>query len=387
MKAKLSTLFLFLTFIGFAQQFQLSPESEISALTVGQGDNLNDAFGHSAFRIKDKSRNLDVVYDYGRYDFNTPNFYLKFVQGKLNYLIGKRRYSDFFETYRFYDRTIEEQKLNLSQKQKQKLYNYLVNNYKPENRTYLYDFFYDNCATRIRDVLNTATSNTIVYSSLNRQEQSFRDLIHRNVGHNTWGSFGIDIALGSLVDKVATDNEQMFLPEYIHKHFDNAALGGSNLTKTNTMVYMSKHFKGYKTPLIISPIIIMSLIGLLIIYITYRDYKRNKISKWLDISLFVITGLSGLLLLFLWFGTDHTSTGYNYNLLWAFPLNLFVMGQLFKKTTKNWFRSYIKFLIIMLCLMSLHWIIGVQSFALAFLPILIALLARYAYLTYFYKPE
>ena len=111
---------LFFVKYSFSQQFQLSPQAEISVLTIGQGDNLNDAFGHNAFRVKDKSVGLDIVYDYGRYDFETPNFYLKFAQGKLNYLIGKRKFRNFFDTYRFYDRTIKEQKLNLSQEQKTK---------------------------------------------------------------------------------------------------------------------------------------------------------------------------------------------------------------------------------------------------------------------------
>ena len=370
----------------FSQQFQLSPQAEISVLTIEQSTNLNDAFGHSAFRIKDTSRNLDVVYDYGRYDFEAPNFILKFTLGKLNYLIGKRNYGDFVQVYQFYDRTINEQQLNLNQKQKQKLYNYLVNNYKPENRAYLYDFFYDNCATKIRDVVNVATSQNTTYTSLPEiNEASFRDLIHQNVGHNTWGSFGIDIALGSLVDKTATKEEQLFLPEYVFKHFGNASIANTPLVKNTSTIYTSKNNKGYNTAFLISPIFIMSIIGFLIIYITYKDYKNNKRSNWLDIILCIITGLSGFILLFLWFGTNHTATSYNYNLLWAFPLNIFIVKQLLGKKIKNWILGYMKFLIIMLCLMCLHWIIGVQVFAYAFLPILLALLVRYIYLIKYLK--
>jgi len=386
---RLNLFFLALLFFfsfSFCQSGQLSTNAEISVLTVGQGDNLNDAFGHSAFRVKDRNSGLDIVYGYGRYDFNTPNFYLKFVQGKLNYLMGKRKFSDFFELYRYYDRTIQEQKLNLSQDQKQRLYNYLINNYKPENRAYLYDFFYDNCATKIRDVANVTSNSTITYLEISEEDKkTFRELIHEEVGHNTWGSFGIDIALGSLIDKKATKEEQLFLPKYIFESFKNVSLNEKPLVKSSNTIYKSRYGTAYKTNFFVSPIFIVSLIAILIIFITFKDNKNSKRTKWLDVLLFSISGLIGVLLLLLWFGTDHTTTGYNYNLLWAFPLNLFALIQFFKKTPKKWFRSYLKYLIIMLALMAMHWIIGVQVFAIGFLPLLIALIIRYVYLIKYYK--
>ncbi|RZN83095.1 MAG: DUF4105 domain-containing protein [Winogradskyella sp.] len=387
MRLKLSALVLlcFLNY-SFSQQLQLSPKAEVSVLTFGPGTNLNDAFGHNAFRIKDRTQGLDVVFGYGGYDFDAPNFYLKFAQGKLNYLISRKKYSDIFQLYRYYDRTIDEQTLNFNQDQKQALYNYLDNNYKPENRRYLYDFFYDNCATKIRDVANVSASQTISYSEIKDEEKkTFRTLIHEQVGLNTWGSFGIDIALGSIIDRPVTGNEQQFLPKYIFKSFENAQLDSKPLVKSTNTIYKSRHNKGYTTNLIFSPIVIMLLLSALIIYLTYRDSKSGKRTKWLDIILFGLTGLIGIALLLLWFGTDHTATGYNYNLLWAFPINLFVIGQLFKEQTKNWFRGFLKFLVIMLTLMTMHWIIGIQVFAIALLPFLIALLVRYIYLLRYYK--
>ena len=136
------TSILFISFVQGQQNQLLSPQAEISVLTIGPGASLNDAFGHSAFRIKDPIKGTDLVFNYGVYDFNTPNFYLKFAQGKLNYLIGLNYYEDFFETYISQNRTIKEQVLNVSSSEKQKLFDYLLNNIKPENRAYLYDFFY-----------------------------------------------------------------------------------------------------------------------------------------------------------------------------------------------------------------------------------------------------
>lgn len=385
MKFKLSLFSLFFfSYLSFSQSFQLSPNAEISVLTIGSGNYLNDAFGHNTFRVKDRARGLDVSFDYGGYDFDAPNFYLKFARGKLNYLTGKNRFKDIYTFYTEEDRTITEQKLNLTQTQKQRLYNYLINDYKPENRRYLYDFFYDNCATKIRDVVEIAIQSDITYSSLiNTEPKTFRQLIHEHVGINTWGSFGIDIALGSLVDRQATAREYMFLPKYISKSFSNAKISEAPLVKSTNIIHQSKNNTGYNKPLLVSPLVILTLIGLFIIYLTRKDEKRQTRSRWLDSLLFGITGTIGVFLLLLWFATDHSTTGYNYNLLWAFPLNLVLMLQLFSSKQKKWVNSFLKFLMILLGLMTLHWFMGVQSFALTLIPFLIALLYRYYFLLKF----
>lgn len=387
MKLKL-LLFIFLFNIAaiFAQRFQLTPDAKVSVLTIGPGESLNDAFGHNAFRIKDSNLGIDVVYGYGEYDFDAPNFYLKFAQGKLNYLISRHNFSDFYRHYLSYDRTIEEQILNFSIQENQKLFDYLENNYKPENRRYLYDFFYDNCATRIRDVAEVATNNDIEFILPKSFEiNTFRELIHEHVGLNTWGSFGIDIALGSVIDKEATANEYMFLPKYIHEFFGAAKMNTSEDLVLNSKTIYKEKVKKSSSKFIFSPIVVMGILAFIIIFVTYKDYKKSARSKWLDILLFGVTGIIGILLLLLWFATDHSATAQNYNVLWAVPLNIFIIAQLFKKKPKNWFKSYLKFLIIMLCLLTLHWLIGVQVFTVGLIPLLIALFIRYLYLLKYYR--
>ncbi len=385
MKIKLSLLaFLFVT-ISFAFQFQLSDDAEASVLTFGPGTSLNDAFGHNAFRIKDKAKGIDIVYGYGQYDFDAPNFYLKFARGKLNYLISRHFYSDIFNYYSRENRTINEQVLNLSTEQKQKLFHYLEDNYKPENRKYLYDFFYDNCATKIRDVLSTVTNNAITFKKPESFEpKTFRALIYEHVDKNSWGSFGIDVALGSVVDRQASANEFMFLPKYIHAFFEVSKINGNeDLVKSSKVLYERK--TDNSSGFIFSPLVILGLLAIVILFITYKDFKGQKRTKWLDITLFSLTGTIGVLLLLLWFGTDHTATWQNYNLLWACPLNIIVIGQLLKAKIKNWVKSYLKFLVIMLCLMTMHWLIGVQVFAIALIPLLIALAVRYIYLVKYFN--
>ena len=372
--------------IAFSQQNHLSPQSEISVLTVGPGTSLNDAFGHSAFRIKDINKGIDIVYGYGEYDFNAPNFYLKFAQGKLNYLISKTTFNRFYQFYNYFNRSIKEQVLNLSQAEKQKLYNYLINNYKPENRRYLYEFFYDNCATKIKDVTNIALNNTIIFNNpKDFEDATFRTLIQNNLNRNSWGSLGIDLALGSVIDRKATPEDHMFLPKNIFRFFENATIGNkAPLVKERRILY-SKKPSPESSNFLISPLFILGIIGLLIIYITYNDYKKGERTKWLDVTLFIVTGFIGVMILLLWFATNHKGTHQNYNLLWAFALNILVVGQLLRKKASAWFIKYIKLLIILLCLLTLHWSIGVQVFAIGFIPLLLALFIRYVFLVKHYN--
>ena len=159
-------LFLFLFFLNIPSEAQvttLSEAAEISIITIGPGKNLYDKFGHSAFRVKDEANGIDWAYNYGTYDFNTPNFYTKFAQGKLNYNLSVAYFEAFYQNYVQENRWVKEQVLNLSSTEKNELFQYLQNNATPENRGYLYDFFFDNCATRIRDVLKAVLGEELQY--------------------------------------------------------------------------------------------------------------------------------------------------------------------------------------------------------------------------------
>ena len=388
MEILLSLFFLVGIFSSFAFQIQLSEDATVSVLTIGPGESLNDAFGHNAIRILDRKQGINFVYGYGEYDFDTPNFYLKFAQGKLNYLISRDDFHDFYKRYVYYNRSIKEQVLNLSTEEKRRLFEYLENNYRPENRRYLYDFFYDNCATRIRDVTEIVTKNQVEFHvPQNFEPKTFRALIHDHVGLNTWGSFGIDIALGAVIDREASEQQHMFLPKYIHTFFDTAYSNERDkLVERSTVLYEKKDTPT-SSNFLWSPLMIVGLISVLILFFTYKDYKSNSRNKYLDIVLFGLTGSIGVLLLLLWFATDHTATAQNYNVLWAVPLNIFVIAQVFKNQVNNWFKNYLKFLIIMLCLMTLHWIIGVQVFSIGLIPLVMALFVRYAYLIRFYNQK
>lgn len=385
MRLKFTIALLLFSIFSFSQQYMLTEDAEISALTIGPGSYLVDSFGHSAFRVRDRQKGIDIVFNYGTYDFETSNFYLKFAQGKLNYKLVANPYQDFLEFYMAQNRTIVEQILNLSNEHKQVLYGFLLNNALPQNKFYLYDFFYDNCATKLKDVLQINTANGLSFTNPDDFEpKTFRKLIHEHLSLNSWGSLGIDVALGSVIDRKATPEEHMFLPKFIFQFFDKATFeaSGEPLVKSTRVLYEEIE-EAKPDNFLSSPIMIFALIAILIIFVTYRDYKNEQRTKWIDTSLFVVTGFIGVFLLLLWFATDHTATANNYNLLWAFPLNIILAWKLTSR--KQWLIKYLKFLVIMLCLLTMHWIIGVQVFAIGLIPLLIALLLRYIFLIRFLR--
>ena len=175
-------LFILLNLPAFAQYISLSEKAEISILTIGPGDNLYDKFGHSAFRVYDPENDIDYAFNYGVYDFDTPNFYTKFAQGKLLYKLAVSESEPFLNSYKAQDRWVEEQVLNLSYSEKQGVFNFLQENAKPENKYYKYDFLYDNCATRIRDVLVSVLGDKLKSNArLAEDGYTFRELIQKNV--------------------------------------------------------------------------------------------------------------------------------------------------------------------------------------------------------------
>ncbi|MDY7394187.1 DUF4105 domain-containing protein [Aureibaculum sp. 2210JD6-5] len=364
----------------FSQQISLSDQAEISVITVDPGHNLNDAFGHSAFRIRDNILGIDQAYNYGMYNFNTPNFYTKFAQGKLLYDLAAYPFSYFYKSYKEENRGIREQILNLSLAEKQAFFNFLQNNAKPENKSYLYDFFYDNCATKLKDVAQNVLEEKVEfnYSFTDGKTETFRDLIHQYSEKHPWGTFGIDLALGSVIDKKANPKDYLFLPDNVFRAYAESTIEGKQLVRKSRVLFEAKNKEDDFQLLV--PVTLFSLIALLVIWITYSDHKKNKRTKWVDFTLFFVTGLIGLIVLLLWFATDHTATKNNYNFLWAFAPNLVVAFVLLKNKIPKWVKYYLFVLLLLLVITIVLWILKIQIFAFGIIPILILLAARYWFL-------
>jgi len=378
------SLFSFIPTATGQQQLKLTQNAQISVLTIAPGDELADSFGHSAFRVRDPFLSIDHVYNYGVYDFNTPNFYVKFAQGKLLYDLGISRFDRFLSSYKAQNRTIVEQILGLTMTEKQAFFDFLQHNARPENKSYLYDFFFDNCATKLRDVSDKIlTKNIQLGYNFEASGLTFRNLIHKYLDEQPWGKFGIDLALGSVIDRIATPQEYLFLPDYVFQSFKKGSISEKPLVKIERTLFESSPVK--KTSSFLKPFVIFSMIALIVLFVTFRDLKKQRRSKWLDVLLFVFTGIVGLLVLLLWFATDHSATQKNYNILWAFLPNLPLAFLFLKTQLRPWLKNYLILVLVLLLITTLLWILKIQIFSITVIPILILLGVRYFYLVKYMK--
>ena len=384
--------FIYLLFLLLAKQnygqLQLSVYSEISIVTAGPGAELYKAFGHSALRIKDPVLQLDLIYNYGMFDFNAPNFYSNFTKGKLIYKLGRYRFDYFLRSYNKDKRWVKEQVLNLTRDERQAFFVYLERNAAPNNASYFYDPYFNNCATKLRDITEEVLKDKVNWNDKNIEtDLSFRQLMNREIPWNTWGSFGINLALGSKLDRKADFKEYMYLPDYVYSIFKNSDRQLENetddLVKKETIILEYKELE--QNGSLLSPLLIFSLIAIIGLFLTFKDYKNNSRSIVLDFILLFTTGIIGTLIIFLWFFTDHSTTPNNFNALWAFAPNLIIAFLLIKKRKKDWFSKYFKLLIVLLCIIPIIWIAGIQLLPLSILPLLILFLVRYLYLTKFYS--
>lgn len=384
-KPFLTLIFLLSYFVALTQINTLAQDAEISIITIGPGKQLYDSFGHNAIRVSDPSGGKDLAFNYGTFDFNTPNFYIKFGRGQLPYALSVSTYDDFLRNYIAEKRWIKQQKLDITYGEKIAIFEYLLDNAQASNREYQYDFFFDNCATRIRDVIALNLGSKLSYQEKQYAPSlySFRELIQQRLHWNSWGSLGIDIALGAVIDRTASPWEHQFLPDYVFESLKSATITRNGKTtaliKKETTINDASPRSG-SAAFLLSPFFVFLILAIGIVYRTLKDSKQQKRSRWLDGILFLITGIIGVLLLVLWTATDHTATVTNYNILWAFPLNLIFCTLVSKKVPKKWIKSYVSFLIILLILLVVHWFTGVQVFAPALLPLVIALFIRYVYL-------
>ncbi len=386
MKQSILLVLLFFLLPLRSQETSLSDRAIVSVLTCGPGKDLYAAFGHTAFRVQDSEKGIDWIYNYGTFDFNTPNFYSKFARGKLLYSLSKQRLSNFLYTYELENRWVKEQLLNLSPAEKNELFTFLERNYLPENRKYKYDFLNDNCSTKIPAILKNILGSELQYKEYqDSYTDTFRDLIQQNLIRNSWSSFGIDLALGAVIDRKASPMQYTFLPIYVLRQLEHTELNGTPiLQRERTILDYSKQNRGnfFTT----SPLFWFGLLFLFTVTITFIDFKNTVRSKVLDIVLFLITGIAGCIIFFLWFLTDHQATALNFNILWAFPFNLMLVYYLFRKTsTPAWVTYYLMGLLGLLALTVIVWLLNIQMFSPILSVVLATLAVRYSFLLYHAK--
>lgn len=321
-------------FTGGAQD---SSRIRISLLTCTPGEELYSTFGHSALRVIDSNNVSDLVFNYGTFNFNDDGFYLKFVRGQLLYYLSVEQFSDFTFDYQLDNRCITEQVLDLSETEKKAVTAALGENLKKENRFYRYDFFLDNCTTRLRDLIVQHKTPMPVLPAVMPVRYRFRQAIHQYLDQNKkyWSKLGIDILLGLPCDAVMTTSQQQFLPDNLMLALD----GTKNVSIVQSSKGLYEVAKQKDNSSWFTPMVCFGVLLALFILLSIPGTRAIRhISRTLDSLFFFLTGVLGVVLIFMWLGTDHSMTKQNFNLIWAWPTN--ILMAFFINSKRNRVKKY-----------------------------------------------
>lgn len=353
---------------------------EISILTCTPGKDMYAKFGHTALRVRDYTIHRDVVFNYGCFDYNASNFVLKFLLGQTDYLLDAEEFEYLKYRYGMLGNGVSEQVLNLSQEEANRLLALLLENLRPENQEYRYNWLYDNCTERARDVIEKAVDGRIEYAGMVDEEMTVRDMLHKCLEKSPWVSFGIDMILGDEIDRKADKRIMMFLPNVFKTELDGAYIVKNNGEKLKYVARRSKVLEDTNGPdeayLLGSPLFVFSLLLLCTIGLTLKEFKRKQITGWLDVTLHTCQGLAGLLVAFLFFLSEHPAVDSNWLVILFNPIPLFYAGWLlycYKKRKRN-LLSYVNLAVTAGFLVTMA--VCPQSFNIAMWLLALSLLVR-----------
>lgn len=315
MRKVLLFIFCLLSISGMAAK-QLSDQAQIHLLTCTQGDQVWSKYGHTAIRVIDPTNHLDMVFNYGQFSLMDDDFYIKFVKGETYYRLGIESYYFFTTFYSNIGRQTYWQELNLSLEQKQRIYDALITNYHPDNRYYLYNFVFDNCATRPYYLIKQALQDTIISDYQGYINHDFRSTISHYTGPHTWVDFGINLVFGKKADRAMTNEERLFLPEELMNYFAHAHLSdGTPLVLRQEI----GPFAPVHTPWYANCWLGIALFAALMLLLSLRDRRRQRLTIAVDIILCIFYLLLIALVIFLVFFSCHPLVGFNWRLI-LFPL-------------------------------------------------------------------
>lgn len=319
-----SILFLLLcSAINFGQNLSLSKKARVSVLTCGTGNESYSLFGHTAVRIADPENFIDQVYNYGAFDFNTPNFVMKFAKGDLQYFAVSHSFADFINTYNYEQRSVYEQELNLPDHLKQKLFDNLNYSLASGDSQYTYKFIDKNCTSMVVDIINKTLGTTAIVKNTDT-DISYRTILYPYFENHFYEKLGTSIIFGKKVDQLGT---KIFLPFELKKSLETTQYGGHLLAKESTTllhfnpVAPSSWWNNYYTYLL--------FLGLILLL--------NK--AFLNRFYFIIMGILGLFFLFAGFYSLHLELEYNYNILLFNPILLAVAYFSSRKNSKRIYQS------------------------------------------------
>ena len=325
-------MFLSALFVGAqtlsAQSRKLSDSAYAAILTVGPGDEFYESFGHTALRICDTVRGIDLVFNYGSFYFDQDYFYLKFAKGKLDYFVLAQPFDEFIFEYQYYGRAVYEQRLLLDSTEMAALVAALLNNVLPENMFYAYDFFRDNCATRVRDMVEQSLrGRKLLKNEFPAEPNTYRTLIYKYTDSTLlWWRLGVDLLLGLHCDETLTAPQYMYVPMEMMTQYDTMRLAnGQTLTETPVQLLPERRKPLTKS---VSPTLCFWLLFGAVALLTLAARRKGWRLYWMDGLLFGVASVLSLLLMYLWFVSDHYCCNWNLNLLWANPLLLWMVCRL-----------------------------------------------------------
>ena len=376
-------LLFFLLLLPFGQTTATVNDSiRLSLLTCAPGEEIYSLFGHTAIRYEDPANGIDAVFNYGLFSFNTPNFIFRFSLGETDYQLGATDYAHFAAEYAFDGRSVWQQTLNLSKEEKAELIRLLQENYRPENRVYRYNFFYDNCATRPRDKIEESIIGKVIYPSEPQDgSRSFRDIVHQYCKGHPWARFGIDLCIGSEADRPITQRQMMFAPFYLMDAFAGAQIANDSIQrplvsdKALIVDAVSDEEEGGWMP---TPLQCSLLLFILTAAATIYSLRKRTGLWGVDLVLFGTAGIVGCVLAFLALFSEHPAVSSNFLLLVFHPGQLLFLPYIIycvRKGKKCW---YLTLNLIVLTLFIALFPLIPQRFDFAVVPLALCLLIRSA---------
>jgi hypothetical protein len=376
MKRILIIISVFFLISHLTAEAQSPTDTSVYLITCGPGTDTYSIYGHSAIRIVIPEKKTDMVYNWGVFEFDVPNFAWKFAKGRLNYYVVEQPVNQFLEGYIYERRYVISQKMNLSSEETFKLISLINNNVKPENSRYKYDFFYDDCSTRIRDLIEKSVGKMLLYPPAEKGKMpTFRKMVAKYQYPYQWLQFGIDLIMGSTSDKSASFRDRMFLPLDMQ-----AGLSETVINRSGKMVPLLQNPRtildfepsSLRQNFLTSPVFAFTIL-LIIIIILSVWLKNTRIMNAIDISVFTVFSILAGLMIFFSFFTDHPQMKLNYNLVWLNPVIIIcLLSLILKKKGLIWFRIVFY---LSAAFLLLHVILP-QEFELAFLLLDLVIMIR-----------
>lgn len=362
----------------------LAAAPRISLLTFYPGSIFFELEGHSALRIVyDDGR--DYTYNWGTFDFNSPNFVYRFVSGQTDYMLEGAPTDLFIDHYRSSGRRVVEQPLLLDSIQADRLSGLVAENMQPANRVYRYNYVLDNCATRPLAMIEKAVGDTLALGEpTNPDLATFREVMRRYHRNYPWYQFGIDLALGSTIDRPLAPRRRAFAPVDLMTMLDGNPIAGE------PVVIVDNDPEGAvlgPTSWYFTPMAVGCLVLLATFIVCVGDMRRRRISRWFHSFVYTIFMLAGLVLTFLIFVSVHYATSPNWLYLWLNPLCFIGAVLIWFKSAKKavyWWQFLNFALLLALCGLAAA---GVQSLNAAFWPLIIADMLLSATYIYVYRND